>query len=137
MPGTITSLVVFSLLFFVLRNLSLECKIGILLLVILIHFTIYSTFLDITDSLNSDPGIYTLDETVAIVFIWLILGETLIKDLLFVFLLFRFFDIFKPFGISKIERIMQWSPSLRNLADDILAILYTLVVFKLFLFYAE
>jgi phosphatidylglycerophosphate synthase/phosphatidylglycerophosphatase A len=128
--GTTTSLLVFLLLFLGLNDIALEYKISVLLFLLLIHFTYYNSFLNQLKSLNDDPSIYTLDETLAIVMAWLFVGKISIIEVAILFLLFRFFDILKPLGIKKIERQVKLPPALRNLLDDVLAMIYTLIVFK-------
>ncbi len=134
-PGTITSLLVFLLLFFGLINIDIEYKISLVLLLLVIHFVYYSSFLKQFGSLNDDPNIYTLDETLAIAVAWLFLGKLVLVEVILLFALFRFFDIFKPLGIYKIEKIMKWSPAIRNLADDILAITYAIIIFQIIKIY--
>ncbi len=134
-PGTITSLVVFLLLFLGFNGIELEYKIGLFLLLFIIHFAYYNLFLKQVNSLNDDPGIYTLDETLAIVMAWLFIGNSSIIELVILFVLFRFFDIIKPLGIKTIEKQLSWSPSVRNLADDILAMAYALIIFQIFKIY--
>ena len=134
-PGTITSLVVFLLLFIGLNGIGVEYKISVLLLLFLFHFAYYSSFLKQEKSLNDDPSIYTLDETLAIAMAWLYVGEISIIEVVILFVLFRFFDILKPLGIQKIERQLKWSAAIRNIADDILAMVYTLIIFQMIKIY--
>lgn len=74
-----------------------------------------------------DPGPYTLDETLAIFCLHLVIpaGWTWAAA----FVLFRFFDILKPLGIRRIESI-GLSTKVSNLLDDLLAALYTFVVIQ-------
>jgi len=130
-PGTISSIVAFALFFFVLNTVDLEFKIGILFMLLIFHFAYFDLFLEQIKSKNDDPGIYTLDETLAIAFAWILLGELTIFHLALVFGLFRFFDIVKPLGIRSIEKQLGWSPALRNLGDDVLAVVYSGIVFKI------
>ena len=130
-PGTITSLVVFLLLFLGLNGVGLEYKIALFVFLLLIHFVNYNSFLKKVNSLNDDPNIYTLDETLAIAMAWLYLGDISIIEVVILFILFRYFDILKPLGIQIIERQLKWSAALRNIADDILAMVYTLIIFQM------
>ncbi len=135
--GTITSIVVFLLLFFGLNSIGLEYKIGLLLFLLIIHFTYYNLFLKQINSLNDDPSIYTLDETLAITLAWLYVGELSIIEVIILFVLFRFFDILKPLGIRKIEKQLKWTAATRNVADDILAMVYALLIFQMVKIYVE
>jgi phosphatidylglycerophosphate synthase len=134
-PGTITSLVVFLLLFLGLNGIGLEYKISVLVLLLLIHFAYYNSFLKQEKYLNDDPSIYTLDETLAIAMAWLYEREMSIIEVVILFVLFRFFDILKPLGIQKIERQLKWSAAIRNIADDILAMVYALIIFQMIKIY--
>jgi phosphatidylglycerophosphate synthase len=134
-PGTITSFLCFLLLFLGLNDIGLEYKISFLILLLIFHFVYYNSFLNQVNSQNDDPSIYTLDESIAIVFAWLFLERISIIDFLILFLLFRFFDIFKLLGIKKIEKQFKWSPAIRNVADDILAMAYAMIVFQIIQFY--
>lgn len=134
-PGTITSLLVFFLLFIGLNWLGLEYKIALFVILLFIHFVYYNSFLKQMNSLNDDPNIYTLDETLAIAMAWMYLGDLTIIQLIILFILFRFFDILKPLGIHKIEKQSKWSAATKNMADDILAMVYSLIIFQMIKIY--
>lgn len=126
-PGTATSLVVFGILHFV-PQAGFEIKISIFILSIITHFFCFSYF---TERYKvDDPSIYTLDETCAILFIncFINLHEHFIEG----FLLFRFFDIVKPLGIKRVEKLPNVSAAFRNVGDDIIAALYTLIIITLY-----
>jgi phosphatidylglycerophosphate synthase len=134
-PGTITSLLVFFLLFIGLNGIGLEYKIALLVILLLIHFVYYNSFLKQVNSLNDDPSIYTLDETLTIVMSWLFLKDLTFLQLAILFMLYRFFDILKPLGIHKIEKHSKLSAALRNMADDFFAMVYTLIIFQMIKIY--
>jgi phosphatidylglycerophosphate synthase/phosphatidylglycerophosphatase A len=134
-PGTITSFLVFLLLFFGLNEIRLESKIVVLILLLILHFVYYNLFLKQINSLNDDPSIYTLDETLAIVMAWVLLVRLSMIDGVILFSLFRFFDILKPLGIRSIEKKSNWSAAIRNIADDMAAMFYTLIIFKMIKIY--
>jgi phosphatidylglycerophosphatase A len=92
-------------------------------------------FLKQINSLNDDPSIYTLDETLAIVMAWVLLVRLSMIDGVILFSLFRFFDILKPLGIRSIEKKSNWSAAIRNIADDMAAMFYTLIIFKMIKIY--
>ena len=127
-PGTISSFVACILFFILLKSLCIEYKIAILVILFIFHFSYYNFFLKQIKSINDDPNVYTIDETLAIVMAWIYLGELNLINLIFLFILFRFFDIFKPLGIRSIEKQLNWPPVFRNLADDVLAIFYALLI---------
>lgn len=75
---------------------------------------------------SHDPSEIVLDEVIGtfVTFLcidinWYVLGAG--------FLLFRFFDIFKPFGIKKVEQLPgAWG----IIADDVLAAIYAAVIMR-------
>jgi phosphatidylglycerophosphatase A len=136
-PGTISSFAACILFFILLKSLSIEYKIALLVILFIFHFSYYKDFLKQIKSINDDPSVYTIDETLAIVMAWIYLGESNLINLIFLFILFRFFDILKPLGIRSIEKQLNWPPVFRNLADDILAIFYTLLILLIIQQYVE
>ena len=77
------------------------------------------------DTGSKDPGWIVIDEVCGIFTVLAFVPSVVIIDcpwvLLFAFGLFRFFDIFKPFGIHRIEKIPgAWGV----MADDLLGGLY-------------
>ena len=127
-PGTISSFIAFLFFFVGFYGFEFEYKIGFFLLLIGFHFSYYDSFLQQINSPNDDPSNYTLDETLAICFAWIVLGDINLLNILILFVLFRFFDILKPLGIQSIEICSNCSASLKNLADDFLAIIYSIFV---------
>ena len=99
---------------------------------IIFHFSYYKKFLERINSINDDPGIYTLDETLAIILAWIYFGKIEIINLIILFVLFRFFDILKVLGIRAIEKQLSLSAEFRNIADDILAIFYASLILIIF-----
>jgi CDP-diacylglycerol--glycerol-3-phosphate 3-phosphatidyltransferase len=130
-PGTISSFVVFLFFFVGCNGLKLEYKISVFLLLLAVHFTYYNSFLQQMNLPDDDPSIYTLDETLAIGLGWIVLGDLSLLNILIFFILFRFFDILKPLGIKSIEKFSNCSAATRNLADDILAMIYALIIFQI------
>ncbi len=127
-PGTVSSLLACIFFFILLKSLIIEYKIAILVIMFIFHFSCYMDFLEQIRSINDDPSVYTIDETLAIVLSWIFFDKLSLINLLFLFVLFRFFDIIKPLGISSIEKHLYWPPMIRNLADDIIAIFYTSLI---------
>ena len=124
MPGTISTLF-FMGLCFMFKETALDIKISIFIAASLFHFYLYKSYVDW--SKKEDPSSYTLDELVAVLFFWL-LPFSLPLSWVFGFLVFRFFDILKPFGIRYLERDPMLSPAMQVLADDLLAIFYTIIL---------
>ena len=130
-----TSILVIYLLFFIFKFISVEYKIIILIILCIIHFEYYPMFLEYIKSDNDDPSIYTLDETIVITIAWVYFNELNIYNTTILIIIFRFFDIIKPLGIKVIEKSKYLKPSMRNLADDMLAMLYTIIIFDFIKFY--
>lgn len=134
MPGTITSLL-FMVALYCLKDIAFDIKLSFCILALLVHFSILKHFAKWAKS--HDPSIYTLDEVIALLFFWLIPFHSDLGWILG-FIFFRLFDIVKPFGISNLERATVLSPEMKVLADDLLAIVYTIIsiyfIEKLFIF---
>ena len=69
MPGTSSSIIVFPLFYF-FQDIQFEIKITIIGILILLHYLVYPLFSKQIG--KNDPGEYTLDETIAIAFCWLL-----------------------------------------------------------------
>ena len=147
-PGTITSLITTILLFsfFYILNLS-----NLTVLIILIAIFIYA-FLAVAnyikDGTNKDPKEVVIDEVIGQsipIYLYQVAHGTS-KDFneailfyFYIFILFRFFDIKKPFPVNFIDR--KFKNSFGVIMDDVIAGFYvvlTLIIFmviksKLFL----
>jgi phosphatidylglycerophosphatase A len=124
MPGTISSLAAFLILYY-FSDIAIEIKLVITLIFILIHFFTYPLFEKLYQ--REDISFYTVDEIITVLLFWMLPLHGL-KLWVLVFMLFRFFDIFKPLGIKKIETTLKLTKSMRIVADDVLAMLYTLII---------
>lgn len=124
MPGTISTLASFIILYYFSAT-AIEIKLAVTLLFILVHFFCYPLFEQLYQ--KEDISYYTIDETIAVLLFWMLpIQGILLWSLGFVF--FRFFDIVKPLGIKKIETTVKLTKSMRIVADDVLAMLYTLLI---------
>ena len=124
MPGTSSSLFVFPL-FYYFQDIMFEIKIVIIGVLIIAHYLCYYSFSKQIQ--KEDPGEYTLDETIAIAFCWFMPFHT-VEIWILCFILFRFFDIIKPFGIKVFEKSNNFGKATRVLGDDLIAIFYTLIM---------
>jgi phosphatidylglycerophosphate synthase len=129
--GTISSAILTIIMFIFFADTDISIKISILITLVLFHYYAYEYFILINDRKDCDPNIYTLDEFIALILAWIILGKISIIHTLLIFILFRFFDIFKLAGISKIEKTLFLDMSSKNLFDDLVAIIYSIVIFKI------
>ena len=74
---------------------------------------------------GKDPSKVVVDEMVGVWIALLAVPVGNVWYILFAFLLFRFFDIFKPLGIRKME---QLEGGIGVMADDILAGIYSFLL---------
>lgn len=80
---------------------------------------------------QKDPSFIVIDEIVAVLFLFILIPSN-IKLLAFAFILFRVFDIFKPFPVSWAEN--YFNGALGIMMDDIVAALLSLLVIRLILY---
>tara|TARA_B110000014_G_C20055710_1_gene549450 strand:- start:14 stop:499 length:486 start_codon:yes stop_codon:yes gene_type:complete len=137
-PGTFASLIACLLFFFLIKIFS---YFFIFLLIIIIFF--YS-FIAINNSFDEfddkDPKEIVIDEVVGQILTLLAIPiyETLypLPNLYYfiaAFLLFRVFDILKPYPISYVDK--NTTGAFGIMFDDILASIYSIIVLVLVLFY--
>lgn len=81
--------------------------------------------------LDVDPSAIVIDEVVGSLITFAGVACSL-KTVLLGFVLFRFFDIVKPFGIKRVERL---GGSAGILADDVVAGLYANAILHLFIWF--
>lgn len=126
-PGTYGSIV--AMIFILISPKYYIILNGLLILItIKSYFSIQRIELDS----GTDPSFVIIDEFVAMGFIYL--SGLIPNDLLFSILalvLFRIFDIFKPFPINLLN---QKKGAFFVIADDLLAALFTIIVINLLIF---
>jgi phosphatidylglycerophosphatase A len=140
-PGTITSLVttIFLYSLFHIINLSNSIILIILLIVFIYSFYAVSEYIKYND--NKDPKEVVVDEFIGQsipIFLYEISHGT-VKDsqeavlfYLYIFILFRYFDIKKPFPINFFDK--KFKNSFGVILDDVVAGLYvvlTLIIFMI------
>jgi len=140
-PGTITSLITTVFLFslFHVINLSSNIILIILLLVFIYSFYAVSNYIKYND--NKDPKEVVVDEFIGQsipIYLYEVSHGT-IKDpqeavlfYLYIFILFRYFDIKKPFPVNFFDK--KFKNSFGVIFDDVVAGLYvvlTLVIFMI------
>ena len=127
-PGTVTSLAVLFLYKLVLSGLPFPALAGIFLILVVAGIaasTAYSA-----DVGQEDPGTVVVDEAAGQLLVFLSLPATWL-NLGLGFALFRFFDIVKPFPISRAERLPRgWG----IMADDLSAAVASGILLQLYLF---
>jgi len=134
-PGTYASLLAACLiyLFFYLTS-SFHPGDASLLYILITLFFFFAGIIS-TRALQSEWGHdaprFTIDE-ISGMFIAMILIDPIIENLIAALILFRFFDILKPFGIRLVEKIYGgWGVML----DDALAGIYSNLVLRTVLFF--
>ena len=137
-PGTFASLVT-CFLFFVLVNIF---NITVLFLITLIIF--FYSFVAINNSFNEfkseDPQEIVIDEVVGqmLPLLAIPIYETLYPlpktyYCISAFILFRLFDVWKPFPVSYVDNNIKGS--LGIMLDDIVASVYSIIILSLILFF--
>ncbi|MBS6268521.1 MAG: phosphatidylglycerophosphatase A [Tannerella sp.] len=121
--GALVAVIIWTVLFYVIP-FNVLLVVTSLLIVLFTAAGIWSA-----DKLESewgkDPSKVVVDEMVGVWIALLAVPEGNIWYILFAFLLFRFFDIFKPLGIRKME---QLDGGIGVMADDILAGIYSFLL---------
>ena len=138
-PGTITSLVTTILLFSLYHILNLSSNLILLIFIIIFTYAFYAVGDYIKNNENKDPNEIVIDEVIG-QFIPIYLYEIshgIQKNpqesffyYILIFILFRFFDIKKPFPIYIFDK--NFKNSFGVIFDDVLAGLY--VVLSLIIF---
>ena len=140
-PGTITSLVTTVFLFSLFHIIILSPNIILLILLLVFIYSFYAISYYIKDNNNKDPKEVVVDEFIGQsipIYLYEVSHGT-IKDTqeavlfyLYIFILFRYFDIKKPFPINFFDK--KFKNSLGVILDDVLAGLYvvlTLIIFMI------
>ena len=78
-----------------------------------------------------DPSWIVIDEVIGMSIAWLFIQDQNIYHLFILFCLFRFFDIFKPYPISYIDR--NYKNGFGVIFDDIVAGIFTTIVLYIFI----
>ena len=124
-PGTVGSIL--ALIFYYLFLTSLDpIFIIFIVLVVFIVGTIASSYVEMIDG-EEDPGYIIIDEVIGM-WISLIGLPTRVSLFLLAFILFRFFDIFKPFPIRESQEVGY---GIGVMLDDVIAGIYTLIIVQI------
>ena len=138
-PGTIASFITTTFLFSSFHILELSNSAILITLLTIFIFSFYGTATYIKEKSNKDPKEVVIDEVIGQsipIYLYEISHGT-IKDpqeaalsYLYIFILFRFFDIKKPFPISYFDK--NFKNSFGVIMDDVIAGFYvvlTLIIF--------
>ncbi len=139
-PGTITSLVTTVFLFSLFHIIILSPNIILLILLLVFIYSFYAISYYIKDNNNKDPKEVVVDEFIGQsipIYLYEVSHGT-IKDTqeavlfyLYIFILFRYFDIKKPFPINFFDK--KFKNSLGVILDDVLAGLYVVLTIIIFM----
>ena len=140
MPGTLGSLATIIILFYLFHSLNVSSNIILAGLIIIFIYSFYAISTHIKDSENKDPGEIIIDEFLGQsipIYLYEIShgttkegGEAIIYYTLF-FILFRYFDIMKPFPISFFDK--NFKNSFGVIMDDVCAGLYVVLTLVCFM----
>ena len=141
MPGTFGSLATVIILYYLFHILNISPNIILFGLIIIFIYSFYAVSSHIENNENKDPGEIVIDEFLGQsipIYLYEISHGT-IKDpqeavlfYLYIFILFRYFDIKKPFPVSFFDQ--KFKNSFGVILDDVMAGLYvvlTLIIFMI------
>ena len=139
-PGSIASLATILFLFFLFHILNISPNIVLISVIIIFFISLYAVNIFIKDLENKDPKEIVIDEFIG-QSIPLCLYEVahnvpketaeILKFYFIMFILFRVFDITKPFPVSYYEK--NFKNSLGVIMDDVCAGLYVVAVLVLYM----
>ena len=140
-PGTITSLMTAIFLFSLFHIVELSNNIILITLLLVFVYSFYAVNEYIKDNEDKDPREVVIDEFIGQsipIYIYEISHGTIknsqeaVLFYLYIFILFRYFDIKKPFPVSYFDR--KFKNSFGVILDDVVAGLYvvlTLIIFMI------
>ena len=139
-PGSVGSFVTVIFLFFLFHILNLSPNVVLFLIIIVFFISLYAVNVFIKDLTNKDPKEIVIDEFIG-QSIPICLYEVahnvprdsdqIIKFYFIMFVLFRIFDIAKPFPASYYEK--NFKNSFGVIMDDICAGLYVVAILVLYM----
>ena len=139
-PGTFGSLATTIILFYLFHSLNLSSNIILIGLMVIFIYSFYAISSHIKDNENKDPGEIIIDEFLGQsipIYLYEVShggtkdsGEAIIYYILF-FILFRYFDIMKPFPVNFFDK--NFKNSFGVIMDDICAGLYVVLTLVCFM----
>ena len=139
-PGTFASLATTLLLFFLFHILNVSPNIILFAVIIIFLISLYAVNIFIKDLSNKDPKEVVIDEVIgqSIPLYLYEVSHNIPKDFndalkfyLVIFILFRFFDIVKPFPVNYFDK--NFKNSFGVIMDDVVAALYVVLILILFM----
>jgi phosphatidylglycerophosphatase A len=138
-PGTITSLVTTVFLFSLFHIINLSNNVILVSLFFIFIYSFYAVSEYIKDNENKDPREIVIDEFIGQsipIYLYEIAYETeknsqeAVLYYIYFFILFRFFDIKKPFPVSYFDK--KFKNSFGVIFDDVVAGLYVVLTIIIF-----
>ena len=139
-PGTIASLVTILFLFFLFRFLNFSPNIVLLFIIVIFFVSLYAVNFFIKNLTNKDPKEVVIDEFIGQsipICLYEVSHNTskefdqTFKFYLVMFVLFRIFDIIKPFPINYYDK--NFKNSFGVIMDDVCAGLYVVAILVLYM----
>ena len=140
MPGTIGSLATTIILYYLFHTLNISSNMILVSLIIIFIYSFYAVSNHIENNENKDPGEIIIDEFLGQsipIYLYEIshgttkdAGEAIVYYTLF-FILFRYFDIMKPFPVSFFDK--NFKNSFGVIMDDICAGFYVVLTLVCFM----
>ena len=139
-PGSIASLATTLFLFFLFHILNISPNIVLISLIIIFFISLYAVNIFIKDLENKDPKEVVIDEFIGQsipICLYEIAHEgaketsQVLTSYFIMFVLFRIFDITKPFPVSYYEK--NFKNSLGVIMDDVCAGLYVVLILVLYM----
>mgnify|MGYP000387953282 CR=1 FL=1 len=139
-PGSIASLATIFFLFFLFHILNVSPNIFLILLIIIFFISLYSVKIFIRDLTNKDPKEIVIDEFIGQsipICLYEIAHEgtketnEVLTFYFIMFILFRVFDIAKPYPVSYYDK--NFKNSFGVIMDDVVAGLYVVGVLVLYM----
>jgi phosphatidylglycerophosphatase A len=143
-PGSIASLVTTIFLFFLLHILNFSVNIVLTSVIIIFFISLYSVNIFIKDLDNKDPKEVVIDEFIGQsipICLYEIAHEgtkdtsQILTSYFIMFILFRIFDIVKPYPVSYYDK--NFKNSFGVIMDDVIAGLYVVAVLVLYMAFAS
>jgi len=141
-PGTFASLFTTLLLFFLFHILNFSPNIILVIIILIFFISLFAVKIYIKDLSNKDPKEVVIDEVIgqSIPLYLYEVSHNIEKDsidalkfYLIIFILFRFFDIVKPFPVNYFDK--NFKNSFGVIMDDVCAGLYVVLVLILYMIF--
>jgi len=139
-PGTITSLITTVFLYSLFHIINLSENVILIVLLIVFAYSFYAVSVYIKHNENKDPKEVVVDEFIGQsipIYLYEISHGTVknsqeaVLFYLYIFILFRYFDIKKPFPVNFFDK--KFKNSFGVIIDDVIAGLYVVITLIIFM----